>query len=419
MRFNFNDGKWVLAILAAVCCSVTASARAAETGWVPRALLDLGTVDGHADAAYFATGINSKNEVVGYYTDPDSSVGVFKWTPNASMTDGKMANLGSLGNLTTNDLVSIQITGRVMFGVNTDGVIVGVGKRVPGLQLNAATYAPNPGFLWGTADNFSQATAVNEAGRVVGQYMNGNLTTAFIQTSSAQGDARVALPAVPTGGNPNQKNPAWAYAINNTANVSIAGCYQDSSDLYTERGAIWTKNAMGDYVLATAPKFNEDSVRFYGINDAGKAVGLSPDLYGEDNFQNAVLWDGSESSPVTSLNTPFPAHGTAYGINNEDLIVGTASTPDGIDQAVVWKGDGHTMLNLNDYLSAYIGDGNTFESLSQAFAVNDYNGGAVVGYGIRDGHVRAFIATPEPATWVMLIAGLGAAALLRARAKRK
>jgi probable HAF family extracellular repeat protein len=90
MRFNFNDGKWVLVILAALCCSVAASARAAETGWVPLKLLDLGTVQGHEDAAYFATGINSKNEVVGYYTD-STGTSAFKWSPNASLTGSRQS----------------------------------------------------------------------------------------------------------------------------------------------------------------------------------------------------------------------------------------------------------------------------------------------------------------------------------------
>jgi hypothetical protein len=301
-------------------------------------------------------------------------------------------------------------------------VFVGSGKRgAPNFQEpNAAAYAPSNGFLWSAADNDSQAAAVNEAGRVVGYYSTAtSVKKAFIQMSSAQGDTRVALSSS-TG-----SSPAWATAINNAANVSIVGSYQDYNS-WSTYGAVW-KQVAGtdgthptDYVRTDAPLLNlngyDEDVYLRGINDAGKVVGNSPNYTGDS--MKAVLWDGS-SPTLTVLETTFPANATAFGINNTDLIVGAATNPDGIDHAVVWKGDTPTMLDLNDYLSAYIGDGNTFDTLSQAWAVNDYNGGAVVGYGIRDGHVRAFIATPEPATWVMLIAGLGAAALLGTRAKRK
>lgn len=85
------------------------------------------------------------------------------------------------------------------------------------------------------------------------------------------------------------------------------------------------------------------------------------------------------------LPVPGDKQGLALGINDSNQVVGVIETESGEAHAAVWSGG--KVIDLNDAIDQREG-----WTLVQARGIN--NKGFVVGTGIKDGHVGAFVVGP-------------------------
>lgn len=193
------------------------------------------------------------------------------------------------------------------------------------------------------------------------------------------------------------------------------------------------------------------------INDHGQAVGVSAtdatdaEVVAGGNFQEAFLYDNGimvglgtldgggsfaravndfgqvvgESHTLNAMNRAFlydPSLGgmrdigapglwsTALDINNNGLVVGVQEDPLGESEAFMY--DSHRGMQLLEQLML---PGSGWEALSEASAIN--NRGQIVGTGLYNGGLRAFLMTPvpEPAAFVLSILTVGWFVAIRRR----
>jgi probable HAF family extracellular repeat protein len=141
------------------------------------------------------------------------------------------------------------------------------------------------------------------------------------------------------------------------------------------------------------------------INDAGLIAGSS---HTADGQQRATLWTGST---VKNLGTLGGTYSGAKALNNVGQVVGYANTAESnfTNRAVLW--DGSSIIDLNSFLAE--SDLAAGWVLNVANDINDK--GWIVGaasnskLGVSE---RAFLlsvtAVPEPKTYALMLAGLGA-----------
>jgi probable HAF family extracellular repeat protein len=216
----------------------------------------------------------------------------------------------------------------------------------------------------------SQAYDINAAGSIVGWAENGaGQRRAFL--------AQEGLHDLGTLGG----GSAEAHAINNSgqvAGVSAVGgsdshaCLWDA-DVTIDVGTLGGRNSIAE-----------------GINDLGQIVGASDVT--EPDREHAFLW---LPAPAYGLAAGMHDLGTlldlpsskAWNIDQQGNVIGDATSADGLlTRAFIWNtADG--MRDLNDLLLAPDG-----WALQSARAINGE--GRIVGHGLREGVVRAFLLRP-------------------------
>jgi len=304
------------------------------------------------------------------------------------------------------------------------------------------------------ADGRSAATALNEAGDVVGYsksseidpetdepadhaflWRNGTLTDlgSFGHGTSYASDINEAgVVTITAYDGPNEAAYLWengssteigafleASAINNQRQV--VG-YDD--DVETPVAYVW--QAGSKTVLGQLP----ESSYAFDLNDASQIVGQAAvEVSGADLPEaHAVRWIGTT---MTDLGTLGGTTSAAFGINTTGTIVGSAETADSATHAFVWQSG--TMTDLGTLGGTYssataindqgvvVGTASLANDASRAFVwqsgvMTDLNGaipdatgwvleraddinnvGQIVGTGKHNGATRAFLLTPKPA----------------------
>jgi probable HAF family extracellular repeat protein len=282
-------------------------------------LINIGTLGGISSAAY---GLNSLGQVVG-------TAQLANGTPHVFFYDSLSHAMSDYGALGTNSGSSSSVG----YGINSNAFFVGQSSTAATNQLHAFLSGSPLRDLGGFGSaTFSVATAINDAGQVVGYGQVGPYTNAFL------------LPGPVTNG-----------------------------------------PAPGNF-LGGLPGGNNSLA--FGLNQFGDVVGAA-DVPVGNGLLALHAWlriSGSTSNQDLGL-LPGGLTGTAYGINDFRQVVGTTTRTDGSSRAFLYTVG--QLFDLNDLLP---NEETNVWSLADARAINSR--GEIVGTGIINGHQHAFLALP-------------------------
>ena len=310
--------------------------------------------------------------------------------------------LGSLGGTATYSYEAAAI--------NATGQIVGSGAFVGSVEVSdshAILWSGGQVYDLGTAlpSGRAQAWGINDAGLVVGQTFglgtSGNsavvwdskLQTVTQLTSLGGGlgvdnSAGVAISntGFVTGSSSSTPNPGYTPAVR--------WDLSDPSALPTNLNAFPGASFIHAWGLA--------------VNDSGQVAGEGVT---SDGRYLAALWRDDQTYV---LSTPGTAFGYAYGINNAGQVVGNRwDNPK--QSALLWNSATSEAIDLNSFLDAAAVSAGWH--LSSAKDIN--NNGWIVGNADNSitSEGTAFLLTPvpEPQSYALMLAGLGALALAARR----
>lgn len=318
--------------------------------------------------------------------------------------------------------------------INSSGVIAGETMAQYGYYraFRYDTSMHDLGVL-GTYDSYSYAYGINSGGKVVGisQYNNNGSFYAFIQDGATMSH----IPSLPYNG------PNYAYSIND--NGLIVGFAFVSSDYYHAY--------VYDSITGGSPQdlgtLGGHLSQARGINNSGDIIGWAN--YDMNSLSKVHAFLKTASSGLIDLGTLGGNISYAYGINNNRQIVGGSflsatgsvthalrafvdeSGPHLTDLGVLPGSSSSMGLGINDSgmtvgFSSFTGNSHAFLhdgvimydlntlldssgagwEILEAQDIN--NNGRIVGQGVFNGNWHAVLLTPvpEPATWVLLAAGL-------------
>lgn len=271
---------------------------ASDTG-----MIDLGTLGGTIEQS-MANDINDFGQVVGGTRDSTDHSVAFLWAFDTGMTQ-----LGSLGGIVD-----------TAYAINNAGQAVGVSKT--------SWYGPNHATLWdtntgtitdlGSPGTSSLAYDINDMGQVVG-VIEGHATLWDTNTGT--------ITDLGTFG-----GMSTAKGINNLGQV-VGFSYNPTSQ--KNQAFIWTSDTgmidLGPLDSGVNYCYAED------INDAGQVVGYMTYYSGPSR---ATIWD-TNTGTITDIGTisgGLAAYGLAYGINNAGRVVGISTSLEsgGVAHATLW-----------------------------------------------------------------------------------
>jgi probable HAF family extracellular repeat protein len=327
----------------------------------------------------------------------------------------------------------IDLGDLLALGIDESGHIVG--QTHFGADLHAV-YWPNsqsPGVDLGNLPGFERsfATDLNPGGEIVGNVATGSFLFRPVHWASSQ-SAPVELPGVPEGFlgeafgiNPvghivgffvpadfsSQQAVFWpnsntapinllpvsidlphslAFSINASGN--ILGAVADA-DFVEGHAAFWASSTSTPMALASPggqfiyTYLNLIGRTPHGLNNAGSMVGYAFNADGSET--RAVFW-ASSTSPAVILSTSGEfMNGDAQAISDNGRIVGAAYNSDFSDfHAFMWPSSTSQGIDLNTMITSDLG----WELL---FATDVNNRGEIVGAGIFNGALHAYVLIPR------------------------
>ena len=332
-------------------------------------ITDLGTLGGIYSSAL---DINNRGTVVGYEITADFSFRAY------SYSDGVIRHL----NQSSDDNFS-QAT-----AINDNGVIVGVASvQVSPNERNshAVTFSNGTVTDLGALSNpFSNAFGINNSGTIVGSTSNfAGVSRAFSYKNGVMTDLGTFGGIQATG-------------INDSG--TIIGSYAPTSGAAVrafslKNGVVTDLGTLGG--AFTFPK---------AINESGTVVGQASKP--EADISHAFM---NTNSAMIDLGTLGGTQSSANAINSFGTIVGDSTLADGTSRGFLYPGG--IMTDLNTFLPA-----NSGWNLTGAFGIND--AGSIVGTGMFNNQSRSFLLTAVPEPSVLWMAGI-AVSVFGLRLKRK
>ncbi|NVK23204.1 MAG: DUF3466 family protein [Kangiellaceae bacterium] len=361
----------------------------AATLAAPYEVIDLGNLGGDQSVAY---AINEAGQVVGTANGPVTD-SVREFTSHAVLFADVNVDLGTLNEGIRSEALDINELGQavgysnVITTVETDnGTVISDNEFAVIFSAGSVTQLPDFEGLTNT-----RLFAINENGITVGTGLldvdpNDSvnpINRAFVYNSNSQEYKLID----PLTNEPNRRS--FLVAINDQ-NEAIGYSEVDVD------GATFLKAFVYDYaddVILELPANSINVTYAADINNNGEVVGS---VFHSSNSTNRVAYYFNKEDASTSLielgffDDRFN-DSRANAINNNGTIVGTAlvSVPTNkIYNAFIFKDD---LQNLNDLIAC-----DTGWQLVNATDIND--SGEIVGYGSKDGEVRAFklVPTGEP-----------------------
>jgi len=339
---------------------------------------DLGTLAGTHGSV--PVNLNDRGDVVGYCTMNPANMNEvgFVWRNGVMTATGKLAR----GNYSS--ATAISDTGLVAGDADTGNFRPQGWASVNGRPVN---------FFSNNGGN-THVLSINNAGVIGGFYTKslGGWTSSWkgalwVPDTRKPGKYNIIdLPVLP-GSNPKDKATA-SFPLAFNRSTQAVGYVSDSR--FGQHACFWDNNAARTIVdLGTFSDADGSSVA-NGINDIGQAVGTSHPAFGS----RAILWDNDAGHTAYELPLlPGDNYGSAHAINNAGTILGSSTygTPGTWDiqpyVPVVWiDGEPRTLESIVDATSA------AGWEFSSAIAIN--NAGQIVGTGLHDGAMRAFLLTP-------------------------
>ncbi|MCX6982713.1 MAG: PEP-CTERM sorting domain-containing protein [Verrucomicrobia bacterium] len=340
-------------------------------------LYDIGTLGGGYSAGW---GINNAGTVVGEGSvTGDLSINVLKYSGATLSSPGSSQNVGSFG-------AGGYTEG---FSINSSGQIAGAYYSTSSIQrafINTGGSFFDIGTLGG---DYTSANAINDTGQVAGTgYLLAGNHHAFRYSGGIMTDLGTLGGTQSTGASIN-----LAGTVSGTATMANGS---SRAFIYTTGGGMVGLGTLG----------GSDSTGG-GINDLGQVTGFSSTGAGSSH---AFIYSGG---PLLDIGTLGGNSSYASGINNLGMVVGNSDTLSGARAFVYESGIMYDLNNLVTNLGAA-----GFNYLDNAISIND--SGWVTGYGTTlSGENHAFLAlvvpVPEPATGMIGLLCIGAAALTRRR----
>lgn len=328
-----------------------------------------------------AQGFNQKGQVVGYSGSANQEQ-AWVWTPTVDNTKtGTYAVLGNLSGGARSTASSINIHGEVA-GYATDSS----GNTWLTSWIGGSPTSRIQTWRW------NSSAGINDSGKIA----YNDLTN---------------RPAVFTPGFGSQVlGPASfgaAYAINNSDGV-VGG----SDKFATYQGTRWLSGgySAGTNIGDVDPLMRGSGV-FLDINASGECVGYttkSGKLYG-------IYWDGVSTGSGSVFEIPVSStdiHSGISGLNDLGDLVGNHTLSNNQTRAYLYEAGVGLVDDLNDDIDPSLG-----WNLSSATDINNH--GQIIGTGYKNGQMRGFLLTPVPEPATMATFGLGIAALIARRRKKK
>jgi probable HAF family extracellular repeat protein len=335
------------------------------------------------------------------------ALGLAAVSPAAYAASAPRYTITDLGSLGTGDQ-------SVATAVNNAGQVVGFSSPTPFTQHAfrwTAGALVDLGTLPGGGN--SRANAVNDAGQVAGTADRFNGGFGYPVRWSAGGIVTdLGGPVTNALGVGNGIDPAGQVVggqrPGNSEGNPLGTLYRADGtrvDLGATLGAANGINAVGQVVGAPAYIWRDGSVRFLpGFPGTGgataTAISVSGQVVGSASAgptELAVRWQNS--NPISLGGVAGITRNRATAVNAAGQIVGTADplcSPCPAPRAWLWQAG--TLTVLDDLIAAGSG-----WSLQQANGINDR--GQIVGAGLHDGHLRAFLLTPVFSASVNFTAG--------------
>jgi len=373
----------VLFIAAALVPVLAISAMAGYT------ITDLGMlgVPNGSDSFSFGLGINNSGQVVGYSNTGEGADHAFLYSSQTGMKD-----IGTLGGGLSYG-----------YGINDSGQVTGCSLNTGNAAYHAFIYGTDTGMkdLGAIANGTSMGYGINNSGQVTGySYAPGTNGPyhAFLYSSGA------GMQDIGTLGG----TGSAARGINDSGQVTG---YSNLPGDATYHAFVYSA-ASGMKDLGTLGGNSSDA---RAINNSGQVTGYALTANGASH---AFIYSNGKMTDLGTLGGSYISS-FGYGINKYGQVVGCSGFAGDVNSAINNRpflySEGQ-MTDLNALLSPSSG-----WTLTEGLGINDL--GQITGTGMFNGHVQAFLMTPDnvsptPIPPTVYLFGVGLASLIGLKKKR-